>query len=89
MTHKSRQSRSRRKGRKSRQHLPAIAAQRQETSEIEKPLPEPAVSVPSESVPTSMQTQIQHPFITNELRRIGILGGVMLVILVVLALVFA
>ena len=49
----------------------------------------PKVAAPSASVPTPKVTPItvRYPYIGNELRRIGILAGIMLVILVVLALV--
>ena len=49
----------------------------------------PKVSIPSASVPPARATLtiVRHPHITSELRRIGILAGVILVILVVIALV--
>jgi hypothetical protein len=49
----------------------------------------PKVSAPASSVPISKVTPAvaRYPYITGELRRIGILAGIMLVILVVLALV--
>jgi hypothetical protein len=45
------------------------------------PVPTPAAKVLR---PTSKLAQIQHPYITTELRRIAILAGIMVVVLVVL-----
>jgi hypothetical protein len=46
---------------------------------------------PSASMPTSPKSLrvVQYPYITGELRRIGILAGIILVILIVLALVLS
>ena len=64
---------------------PSAVAQRHE------PVPRPDMLVPSAKAPTprAKVTVAQHPNIAAELRRIGILAGIMLVILVVLALVFS
>ena len=45
------------------------------------------VSSANLSIPKAKLVVIQHPYITSELRTIGILAGIMLVVLVVLALV--
>ena len=49
----------------------------------------PAVPVPSPSVPTpkATLTGARYPYVVTELRRIGILAGIMLAILVILAFV--
>ncbi|MFC1908780.1 hypothetical protein ACFLXD_02805 [Chloroflexota bacterium] len=46
----------------------------------------PAVAVPSGRVPKEKSSAVRYPYITTELRRIGILTGIMLAILIVLAL---
>ncbi len=79
---------SRRKRGKSRQSPSVIAAQRQPVAQAYKPVSRPAVTA-SSHVPISTLTAVQHPYIVSELRRIGILAGTMLAILVVLALVLS
>ena len=76
------------KGRRSRL---VTVAQQQAVAQSYKPVPRPEVSAPSVSVPTPMPTQtaVHYPYIVTELRTIGILAGVMLAILVILALVLA
>ena len=82
---------SHKKKKKGRQGSAAIAAQRQAVAQTYKPVPQPKVSAPSISAPTPMaaQTATRYPYVVSELRRIGILAGIMLVILVVLALVLS
>ena len=77
------------KKKKSRRSHPAAVAQRQADIQISKPVASPKVATPSAGAraPTPMLTAVRHPYILIELRRIGILAGMMLVILVVLALV--
>jgi len=70
---------------KSRRSSPPVVTQQQPVSQTYKPVA-PLVSAPA---PVSMQTATQYPHILNELRRIGILAGIMLAILVVLALVLS
>ena len=70
---------------KSRRSPQAIVAQRQ-------PIPQTHETVaPSVSAPTPMPTQTatRYPYILTELRTIGILAGIMLAILVVLAVVLS
>jgi hypothetical protein len=57
-------------------------------------IPQPAVttstpSSPKIPAPPTRLKAVQYPYITTELRRIGILAGIILVILVVLALVLS
>ena len=75
---------SRGKRRQSRQVSSVIAAQQQAVTEV----PKPAARSTSVSTPAT-QTAVRYPYIVAELRRIGILAGIMLVILVVLALVLS
>jgi len=81
---------SRKKKKKGKPGL-AIAAQRQAVAQTYKPVPQPKPSAPSVSAPTPMsaQTTARYPYIVSELRRIGILAGIMLAILVVLALILS
>jgi len=90
MSGKSQRKLSRSKRGKSRRGFPDITAQRQPISQTYKPAPQPEVSAPSASVSTPRATlTTQYPYIAPELRRIGILAGVILVILVVLVLVLS
>jgi len=79
------------KKKKGRRSLPGVVAQRQAVTETHKPVAPPKVAAPSASAPTPMPvlTAVRHPYILTELRRIGILAGVMLAILVVLVLVLS
>jgi len=81
---------SRKKKKKGKLGL-AIAAQRQAVAQTYKPVPQPKAPAPSVSAPTPITTQTvaRYPYIIAELRRIGILAGIMLAILVVLALVLS
>jgi hypothetical protein len=69
----------------------AIAAQQTPVSQTYKAVLQPKVSAPSPSTPTptATVTTARYPYIITELRRIGILAGITLVILVVLALVLS
>jgi len=64
---------------------PAMAAQQQVVAQPEQPITPPKVSAPSAGVPAP--TLARYPHVVNELRRIGILAGIILVILVVLSFV--
>ncbi len=76
------------KGRRSRS---VTVTHQQPVAQSNKPVSRPEVSAPPVSVPAPVPPQIvvQYPYIVTELRTIGILAGVMLAILVVLALVLA
>lgn len=78
--------RSKRKGRKS---FSAPVAQPAAVSQGYEPAPEADRLVPSAKAPIPRATVAQYPNVVAELRRIGILTGIILVILVVLALVFS
>ena len=76
------------KGKRSPQ---GIIAQRQADIQINKPATPPRAVTPRASAPTPtpVLTTIRYPYIFTELRRIGVLAGILLVILVVLALVLS
>ena len=78
------------KKKKGRRSPPGVVAQRQADIQIDKPVVPPRVAAPSASAPTPppVLTAVRYPYILTELRRIGILAGIMLVILV-LALVLS
>ena len=81
--------RSARSKKKKMKHGFSLAgAQQQTTTQNQEPVSQ--VVPPSAKVlkpRSTLSSVIQHPYITTELRRIAILAGVMLVILVVLYLV--
>ena len=74
---------------KRRQLLSARASQPQAVAETYRPVVPAKVAAPSVSKPASMPAPaaVQHPYIASELRRIGILAGIMLAILITLSLV--
>ena len=71
------------KKKKGRRSPPGVVAQQPAGIQIDKPVALPRVAVPAVSTPTPLR----YPYILTELRRIGILAGIILAILVVLALV--
>jgi len=79
------------KKKKGRRSPLGVAAQRQADMQIDKSVAPPIMAAPSASAPTPMPalTAVRHPYILTELRRIGILAGVILAILVVLVLVLS
>ena len=80
------------KKRKKRGGSSAIAANKQPlVSQAYEPVSQPVVSAPltSEPIPKAEPIVSHYPYIVTELRSIGILAGIMLAILVVLALVLA
>jgi hypothetical protein len=81
-------SRSKRKGRKT---FSAPKAQPSSVGKAYEPVPQADRPVPTTKAPTPRATiaATQHPNIAPELRRIGILAGIILVILVVLALILS
>ena len=91
MPHKSQRRRGKHsaqsKKRKSRLDSSVTVAQQQTTAQTYRPVSRPSVSAPSASVPAHIATPTatQYPYIVAELRRIGILAGIVLAILIVLA----
>ncbi len=75
---------------KSKRHPSATVVQQQVAAQTDKPVTPPK-SAPSARVPTPMArlTAARYPYVVAELRRIGILAGIMLGILIVLALVLS
>ena len=69
----------------------SVTAQPSPVSQAHRLVSQPEVSTPppSKSTPSSTISTIRYPYITAELRRIGILAGIALIILVVLALVLS
>lgn len=79
------------KKKRSRPSRPATVAQQPAIAQAHQPVPAPSVSVPRAGVstPVAKPAAVQHPYIATELRTIGILAGIMLIALTVLALVLA
>ena len=74
---------------KAKQRYAAVASPSLVVAQIPKPAAPKSVSTTSASVrtPLTKPPVARYPYITTELKRIGILAGIMLVILIVLALV--
>ncbi len=95
MPNKSRHNRGKHlpqtKKRKSRQHFSAPVAPHQAVAQTRESVSRLGVSAPSASVPTPVAklAAARYPHIATELRTIGILAGIMLIILAVLALVLS
>jgi len=79
------------KKKKGRRSPPDVVGQRQADTQIDKPVAPPKMAAPSVTTPTPMPvlTPVRYPYVLTELRKIGILAGIILIILVVLALVFS
>jgi hypothetical protein len=70
---------------KSRRHLEAPVAQQAAVTESE-PVSQPGKSTPPVSVPSPLAgpTAVRYPFIATELRAIGILAGIIMIVLIIL-----
>ncbi len=95
MPGKSRRGRGKRspqskKGKSRRRFLTTVAHQ-QPVVQTYEPVSHPNAPAPVASVPTPMAklAAVQYPHIATELRAIGILAGIMLIILAILALVLS
>ncbi len=79
------------KKKQGRRSLSGVVTQRQADIQIDKPVAPPKVVTPSAGAPTPtpVLTTVRYPYILTELRRIGILAGIILAILVVLVLVLS
>jgi len=73
------------KKRKRRPSHPIIATQQQAVAQTSESVS--SSEVPRKSVPAKITT-VQYPYILVELRRIGILAGIIVAILIILALVW-
>ncbi|MFC1904692.1 hypothetical protein ACFLXT_02895 [Chloroflexota bacterium] len=92
MPSKSRHGKSKQatgKKKKGKQHFPTMAVQPLAVAQVQEPVARPQVPVSSVNVPTlkTKPVAVRYPYIAVELRTIGILAGIILVILVILALV--
>ncbi|MFC1860099.1 hypothetical protein ACFLYC_00795 [Chloroflexota bacterium] len=65
--------------------LHSVVAQQPAATQTDRPVV-PQTRAPA---PTSVLAAVQHPYILPELKRIGILAGIMVIILVVLAIVLS
>ena len=81
---------------KAKQRSTALPSQQQAVVMSPKPAVATRVSAPLEKVRTKEKTRtatvsgaVRYPYITAELKRIGMLAGIILVILIVLALVLS
>ena len=88
MSGKSRRNTSRSKRRPSRHGTSPVAAEREAVGQTSKPVSRPSVSTPAASVPMPVATMAatRYPYLGAELKRIAILAGTVLAILVILAL---
>ena len=88
MPGKSRRKSSRSKRAASKPGTSAVAARRQAVAQTDKPVSQPKVSAPvaDEPAPIATMTAARYPYLGAELRRIAILAGLVLAILVILAL---
>lgn len=79
------------KKRREKQRSQTTVAHQQVAAQISKPATHTGMAAPSASVPaTSTAPPIaRYPYITTELRRIGILAGIILALLIVLALILS
>lgn len=79
------------KKKKERISHPTVLFEKPEVTETRKPVSSPSISAPVASThePMPKPALIQHPYISNELRTISILAGIMLVILIILAVVMS
>lgn len=68
---------------------PTALAQQSAVAQVRESVSSPKVSISSASAPAPVvkSVVVQYPYIATELRTIGILAGIMLIILIVLALV--
>ena len=80
---------SRSKKRKGKQASAVTVAQQKVAAPVHEPAVPTEFSSPAASVPTptAKSISVRYPYIVTELRNIGILAGIMVVILVVIALV--
>ncbi len=90
--HKRGKHRIQSRKKKSRQHFADTATQQPAVAEAGESISRPDVPAPPASVPpprVAKPVTTRYPHIATELRTIGILAGIMLIILVVLSLVLS
>jgi len=72
------------------QRAAAMAAQPRVVSQIPEPAAPTSVTTPAKKVPAAVSRSAQgYSYVTAELRRISILAGIIIIILIVLALVLS
>ena len=91
MSGKSRRKTSRSKRRTNRQFAAPVTAERQAVAQTSEPASITGVSAPAASgrIPVATMATTRYPYLGAELRRIAILAGIVLAILVVIALFLA
>jgi hypothetical protein len=79
------------KKKKGRRSSPGVLGQRQTGIQIDKSVAQPKVAASLVNTPTQVPvlTPVRYSYVLIELRRTGILAGIMLAILVVLSLVLS
>ena len=81
------------KAKKSRQYTSDVTSQQPVAAQAVEPAAPTKPSAPPVSVPTptakTKTITVRYPYIIAELRRFGILAGIMLVVLIVLALIIS
>ncbi len=77
------------KGKKGRSNRPTAVVQQRTVAQAREPVPLSNVSATAAGMPAPVAktVPVRHQYIATELRTIGILAGIMLVILIVLAFV--
>ena len=65
----------------------AVLTEQPVLTPAQKPVSSTGLSTPAASIPEPVI--IRHPYVSSELRTIGILAGIMLIILIVLAVVLS
>ena len=86
--HGGRKRYSQTKKKRSKQYSPGVITQQQADIQNDRSIAPPREVTPPTKAPAPGPTPaaVRHPYIATELRRIGILAGIILVILVMLAL---
>ncbi len=77
------------KKRKTTVSRPAAAVQEQTAAKVREPAPLPKASTSSGTPAMAKLAAVQRPYISTELRTIGIIAGIMLIILIVLGIVLS
>lgn len=87
--HKKKKHSFRSKKREIHQGRPAEVAQQPAIAKVHEPVPPPGVPAPEASAPPKVEkpTVVLYPYIATELKTIGILAGIMVIILFVLFLI--
>jgi len=92
MPGKSQRGRSNKNKKKKGQRVSPVAAQQPPVAQVAKPVAQPGTQSPASAAaavpkPSAKTVAASYPYVAGELRRIGMLAGIMLVALVVMALI--